>query len=53
MKKIAECETATDKDTCRELFLNVSNCKINPPDNGADECIKEKVSSWVDSNSPP
>ncbi|MDB4957561.1 MAG: dicarboxylate transporter [Myxococcales bacterium] len=50
VKKIADCDTATDKDTCRELFINVSNCKISPPESGVDECVKEKVSSWADSN---
>ncbi len=50
VKKLADCETSTDKDTCRELFLNVSNCKISPPDNGVDACIKDKVSTWADSN---
>lgn len=47
---LADCEKATDTDTCRELFLNVSNCKISPPADGADSCIKDKVATWVESN---
>ena len=50
VKKLADCANATDVDTCRELFLNVSNCKISPPDTGVDACIKDKVSTWVDAN---
>ncbi len=50
VKHLADCDKATDVDTCRELFLDVSNCKIAPPDKGADACIKDKVGSWVDSN---
>ena len=50
VKKLADCANDTDVDTCREIFLNVSNCKINPPDSGADECAKQAVSDWVDKN---
>lgn len=50
VKKLADCASATDPDTCRELFLDVSNCKISPPDSGVDSCIKDKVSTWVDAN---
>ena len=49
VKKLADCATATDPDTCRELFLNVSNCKITSPD-APDSCIQDKVSTWADSN---
>jgi hypothetical protein len=49
-KHLGDCDKATDVDTCRELFLDVSNCKISPPANGVDACIKDKVGSWVDSN---
>ena len=31
VKKLADCANATDVDTCRELFIDVSNCKISPP----------------------
>jgi tripartite ATP-independent transporter DctM subunit len=51
VKKLSDCDAATDKDTCRELFLNVSNCKISPPDDGnLDACIKDAISTWVDAN---
>ncbi|MFT3691865.1 MAG: TRAP transporter large permease [Kofleriaceae bacterium] len=50
VRHLADCEKATDTDTCRELFLNVSNCKISPPEKGADACAAEKVSDWVDAN---
>lgn len=50
VKKLADCANATDVDTCRELFLDVSNCKISPPEAGVDSCIKDKVSTWVDAN---
>lgn len=50
VKKLANCASATDVDTCRELFLNVSNCKISPPDDGVDACITDAVSTWVDAN---
>jgi tripartite ATP-independent transporter DctM subunit len=50
VKKLADCADATDVDTCRELFLNVSNCKISPPGSGVDACIKDAVSTWVDAN---
>jgi hypothetical protein len=39
------------QETCRELFINASNCKILPPDDGnIDACIAEKVGEWVESN---
>jgi len=54
VKKLADCASATDTDTCRQLFLDVSNCKISPPDDGdVDKCIKNKVGDWVTSNASP
>ena len=51
VKRLADCAAATDVDSCRELFLNVSACKINPPDDGnLDACIKDAVSTWIDAN---
>ncbi|MEO7736080.1 MAG: TRAP transporter large permease [Kofleriaceae bacterium] len=50
VRKVASCASATDTDTCRELFLNVSNCKIDPPDDGVDGCVRNAVSSWVEAN---
>ncbi|HEY4241722.1 MAG TPA: TRAP transporter large permease [Kofleriaceae bacterium] len=51
VKKIADCAKSNDVDTCRELFLNVSNCKLDPPDKGVDVCTKDAISTWVDANS--
>jgi tripartite ATP-independent transporter DctM subunit len=53
VKKLDECAKleGTYQETCRELFITASNCKISPPEDGnVDACITEKVSSWVDSN---
>ena len=51
VRKLADCAGATDVDSCRELFLNVSSCKICPPDDGnVDGCIKDAVSTWLDAN---
>jgi len=49
VKKAATCGplTGTDRETCRALFIDVSSCKISPPDGGVDDCIADKVSSWV------
>jgi C4-dicarboxylate transporter DctM subunit len=52
VRKLAECETQTDKDSCRELFINVSNCRICPPASGnVDGCVKDAVTTWYDANS--
>jgi C4-dicarboxylate transporter, DctM subunit len=53
VKKIADCEKAASVSDCRELFVNVSNCKISPPADGVEFCIKDKTTSWVDSNYKP
>jgi C4-dicarboxylate transporter, DctM subunit len=53
IKKIADCEKASSVSDCRELFVNVSNCKISPPADGVEFCIKDKTTSWVDSNYKP
>lgn len=53
IKKSAECDKleGTYQETCRELFITASNCKILPPDDGnVDGCIKEKIGDWVDAN---
>ncbi len=43
VKKLATCEamTGSTKDTCRSLFVEVSNCTIMPPDTKS--CIEEKT----------
>lgn len=51
VKQLAGCASSTDADTCRELFLNVSACKIDPPaDATIDGCIQNAVATWVDAN---
>ncbi|MEO6777510.1 MAG: TRAP transporter large permease [Kofleriaceae bacterium] len=50
VKHIADCASSNDVDTCRELFLDVSDCKISPPDGDVDACTKDKVATWVESN---
>jgi len=50
--KLAACDTVIDKDSCRELFITASNCKILPPDGlDADACIKDRTAAWYDQNS--
>lgn len=43
VKKVAACQplTGTDRENCRSLFVEVSSCKIEPPDHS--ECIAEKT----------
>jgi hypothetical protein len=51
VKKLSDCAGSTDNDSCRELFLNVSNCKISPPDGRtADACVTDAIATWVDAN---
>jgi tripartite ATP-independent transporter DctM subunit len=49
VKKLATCAAlkGTDRETCRSLFIDVSSCKIDPPDAGADGCTADKVASWI------
>lgn len=52
-KSLAECDKleGSYQETCRELFINASNCKISPDEGRPVEaCIAEKVGEWVDSN---
>jgi len=50
VKKLASCDklTGSDRETCRAVFVEVSSCKIDPPEEGFDECAKEKIASWVE-----
>jgi C4-dicarboxylate transporter, DctM subunit len=54
VKKLSECDAITselDKETCRELFLNASNCKTNPPGGQTiEECQQEAIATWVGEN---
>lgn len=52
-KHRSECDKmeGTYQETCRELFITASNCKISPPDDGnVDGCIAEMIGDWVDAN---
>jgi len=52
VRRLADCDRVIDKDTCRELFIDVSNCKIRPPDGrDAEACAKDKIAAWYDANS--
>jgi tripartite ATP-independent transporter DctM subunit len=54
VKKVADC--AKDDDTCRDLFLSVTNCKIDPGEvnesykGDPDRCTRLKVGDWVEAN---
>ncbi len=51
VKKLDDCAAASDTETCRELFVKVSSCKISPPDGGTvDGCVRDRVSTWADAN---
>jgi hypothetical protein len=50
VRKRGDCVEGSRGDACRELFVKVSNCKISPPPDGADACIKSAVGAWVDEN---
>ena len=51
VRTLAGCANIIDKDSCRELFINVSSCKISPPDDGnVDACVKDKIVTWYDAN---
>ena len=54
VKKVAKCpplkdgKSSTDRENCRQLFIDVSNCKILPPEDGdVPKCVAEAVDSWV------
>jgi hypothetical protein len=49
--KLASCAAAIDKDSCRDLFIKVSNCQIRPPDGrDAAACAKQEIAKWYDDN---
>jgi len=53
VKKLDACNKleGTYAETCRELFITTSNCKIVTPDDGnVDACIATATGEWVDSN---
>ena len=51
VKHLADCAAKTDVDSCRELFINTSNCQICPPAGQTIQaCSNDKISTWVDAN---
>ncbi len=52
VKKLASCDglTGTQRETCRSIFIEVSNCRIDPPKEGVEKCAKTATASWVDDN---
>jgi tripartite ATP-independent transporter DctM subunit len=57
VKHIADCaKDADNEDSCRELFIKVSNCQISPNDMEAnshgdvEKCKRTAISDWVDAN---
>lgn len=55
VQKLADCNARKDDDddkaVCRELFVNVSKCKIEKADEEEiRSCEQDAISSWVDSN---
>jgi Tripartite ATP-independent periplasmic transporter, DctM component len=55
VQKLSECNARKDDDddkaACRELFVNVSKCKIEKADEEEIKtCEQDAISSWVDSN---
>jgi C4-dicarboxylate transporter DctM subunit len=52
VKTMAQCDKlgGSYQETCKELFINVSSCRISPPESGLDACVKDKVATWVEAN---
>ena len=52
VKTMADCDKldGSYRETCKELFINVSSCHISPPESGVDACVKDKVATWVEAN---
>jgi tripartite ATP-independent transporter DctM subunit len=53
VKKVEECdaiESEFDRDTCKELFVDVSKCHIRPEVGTTEECAREKIAEWADAN---
>lgn len=49
VKHLAACSplTGTEREICRSLFIEVSNCHIDPPDEPISDCVADKVGSWI------
>jgi hypothetical protein len=52
VRTMAQCEqlAGSYRETCKELFINVSSCHISPPEGGLEACVKDKIAAWVDAN---
>jgi hypothetical protein len=52
IKPFTDCDKleGSYQETCRELFINASNCQISPPDEGYEACIKDVSGEWCDAN---
>ena len=54
IKKKSECDalaSANDKQSCNDMFVNVTECRNNPPkDQTALKCEQAVVSTWVSVN---
>jgi tripartite ATP-independent transporter DctM subunit len=49
VKRLSSCSAleGTEREICRSLFIEVSNCKIAPPAGALEDCIADKVASWI------
>jgi tripartite ATP-independent transporter DctM subunit len=51
IRTLSQCAGVIDQDSCRELFITVSNCRISPPDDGdIAACTRDKIATWYDAN---
>ena len=54
VRKLTDCDqykTAYDRDTCRDLFKNASDCHNNPDTAGdAETCAHVAIASWIVNN---
>jgi C4-dicarboxylate transporter DctM subunit len=55
VKKLADCasiKASSDRDTCRELFKAVSDCRNTPPEAGKTvaDCEHAAIASWITTN---
>ncbi len=54
VKELADCakiKASSDRDTCRELFKNVSDCRNSPPEGKtALDCEHAAIAAWIVEN---
>jgi C4-dicarboxylate transporter, DctM subunit len=57
IRKASECTSAElseyERDDCIALFVAASECLIKKPEGSLEDCQKEKVGEWVDTNLDP